>query len=430
MRFLWILIFLPSLLFGQEGGEFVAPLGGRGLTQSQTLTEGLERPIVSDDYVLHPGDSLMVIVSGRTHFSYITFVSPEGKIFLQIPTQIGLGMEKLGQLNHPFEIIGEFSLDGLTIGESREQLQKEYSRYYKGVNVSLILVAFRRFKVFVVGEVFRPGIYTATPVTRVSELVNWARLKGTASRGKIELERYGKSVASVDLHRFEEKGNLWVNPFVQDGDIIHVPPMKAFVTVAGAIYGSGIYELRISALTAEQTRESEGIYELEEGEKVSDMIQKAGGLTPWADLSNAYIERSNPDPTHRKKLEIELHHILSGEDLSKDIAMWNGDLLVIPSLEDKVYVEGAVNQPGAFIYQPNLTVKEYIGQAGGPTERGKLSGVKVKRAGGNILKDEDVEVIKRGDTVIVPRIRFKWWEDYVTVATAATSLLIAWLTIR
>jgi protein involved in polysaccharide export with SLBB domain len=430
MRFLLIILFLPCLLFGQEGGEFVSPLGGRGLTQSQTITEGLERPIVSDDYVLHPGDSLMVIVSGRTHFSYITFVSPEGKLFLQIPAQMSLGMEKSGQLNLPFEIIGEITLNGLTIRESREYLQKEYSRYYKGVKVSLILVAFRRFKVFVVGEVFRPGIYTATPITRVSQLVNWAQLKGTASRGRIELQRQGKSVASVDLHRFEEGGDLLLNPFVNDGDIIHVPLMRASVTVSGAVYGSGVHELRISALTAEQTRVSEGIYELEEGEKVSDLIRKAGGLTPWADLSNAYIKRSNPDPSHRRKIDIELHHILSGEDLSKDIAMWNGDLLIIPSLEDKVYVEGAVNQPGAFIYQPTLTVKEYIGKAGGPTERGKLSGVKVKRVDGNVLNDEDVEEIKRGDTVIVPRISFKWWEDYVTVATAATSLIIAWLTIR
>ena len=133
---------------------------------------------------------------------------------------------------------------------------------------------------------------------------------------------------------------------------------------------------------------------------------------------------------HRVKIEIDLHHILSGEDPSKDLMMINGDILVIPSLEDKVYVEGAVNQPGAFPYQPNLSVKDYIGQAGGPTDRAKLSRVKVRSTEGLTQKAEEIQVIKRGDNIIVPRVNFKWWQDYVTVATAATSLVIAWLTIR
>lgn len=428
MRIFWILLFSSSILFSQESGEFVSPLGQRG-SETQEIGEGLERPIVSDDYLLHPGDSLMVIISGRTHFSFVTLVAPEGKIFLQIPSETILRSEKLGNFQNPFEIIGEVPLDGLSIKEARELLNKEYSRYYKGIQTSLILVAFRRFKVFVVGEVFRPGIYTATPVTRVSEVVNWAKLKGTASRGRIELQQRGDVASLVDLHRFEMTGDPTSNPFVEDGDVISVPPMKESVTVMGAVYGSGVYELRVSALTAEQTRSSEGNYELEAGERVSDVIQKAGGVTPWADLSHSYIERSNPDPTHRKRIPVELHHILIGEDPSKDIELVNGDLLVIPSLEDKVYVEGAVNEPGSYLFQPNMTVKEYIGQAGGPTERAKLSNTKVKRANGSLFKESEVTEIKRGDTIIVSRIRFKWWEDYLTVATAATSLVIAWLTI-
>ncbi|MCH7761797.1 SLBB domain-containing protein [candidate division TA06 bacterium] len=429
MKILWIFLFLPSLLFGQETGEFVTPIGGSEVPESPEMVEGQERPIVSEDYILHPGDGLMVIVSGRTHFSYPDRITPEGKIYLQVPSQIGVG-GKSGRLQPNFEILGEVSLDGLSIKEGKDQLQKEFSRYYKGVQVSLILRYFRRFKVFVVGEVFRPGIYSANPITRVSQVVTRARLKGTSSRGRIELQRKGEVVALVDLHRFEEMGDRLVNPFVEDGDIIHVPPMEASVTVTGAVYGSGIYQLRISALTAEQTRISEGIYELEEGERVSDLIQKAGGVTPWADLGRAYIERSNPDPSHRVKIGIDLYSILGGKDSSKDLEVVNGDILMIPSLEDKVYVEGAVNQPGAFIYQPNLTVKDYIGQAGGTTERAKLSGMKVRGTDGLTKKSEKVQVVKRGDTIIVPRVNFKWWQDYLTVVTAATSLAIAWLTIR
>ena len=429
MRIFWIFLMVPSLLLGQGRGEFVTPLGQENVMGTPKQGEGLERPIVSDEYILHPGDSLMVIVSGKTHFSYVTLISPEGKIFLQIPMEMSLGRERLPSLQFPYEILGEISIDGLSIKEAREFLQKEYSRYYKGVQVSLILVAFRRFKVFVVGEIFNPWTYTATPVTRVSELVRWAGIKGTSSQSRIELKRKGEVITLVDLERFEDTGDLRVNPFVEDGDIITVPAMKASVTVSGAVYGSGVYTLRVSSLTAEQTRESEGIYELEEDERVSDLIRKAGGVTPWADLTHAYIERSNPDPSHRRKIDIQLHHILSGEDPSKDIELANGDLLVIPSLEDRVYVEGAVNEPGSFLYQPNLTVKEYIGQAGGPSERAKTNKVKVKRSDGTILKAHEVTAIKRGDTIIVPRVGFKWWEDYLTVATAATSLVIAWLTI-
>jgi len=294
--------------------------------------------------------------------------------------------------------------------------------------VSLVLTKLRTFRVFVSGEVFRPGIYGTNPITRVSEVVNQARLKGMASRANIRLIK-NEGEVPVDLYRFEIEGDPEANPYVRDGDMIYVPPMRASVTVRGAVYGSGVYELRVSALTAEQTRVSEGIYELEEGESVSHLLRKAGGVTPWADLRNCYIERLNPNSPERTKIELDLGELTAEGGSAQGVELMDGDILVIPSLEERVYVQGAVNSPGSFSYQPNLRVDEYIGLAGGPTDRANLSRVKVLRADGKNLSGKVNPVVQRGDRIVVPQVTLKWWQDYVTIASAATSVVIAWLTI-
>lgn len=421
-------LLLSGSLVAQEKTEFVLPLGEGEAEEVPGVESALEHPVISDTYALQPGDGFLIAVSGATNFAYSEYVTHEGKVFVRIPlisTAVAPGVPPTAQ----YEYVGELHVAGLTLRETETKLAEEFLKYYKGVDVSLTLTRFRTFRVFVSGEVFRPGVYTANPITRVSEIVNRAQLKGMASRGNIEVVREDVGEIRVDLYKFELDGDRTVNPYVRDGDVIHIPPMKASVTVKGAVYGSGIYELRISALTAEQTKVSEGIYELEAGESVSQILTKAGGITPWADLSNCYVERFGPNSPERAKLAVDLHKLLIEGDEGIDTELMDGDILVIPSLEEKVYVQGAVNNPGAFLYQPNLRVDEYVGLAGGPTDRANLSRVKVLRADGSNLSGKVNPVVKRGDKIVVPQVTLKWWQDYLAITTAVTSVVIAWLTI-
>ncbi|TET47905.1 hypothetical protein E3J62_00030 [candidate division TA06 bacterium] len=415
------LVLVPGFVLAQESGDLGVPAG-----EAETA---LESPVDPETYVLGPGDGLFISLTGSITDMYWGSVTLQGRLYLKTPvSRVTIG--EASNLRIPvYKTIDRIQVSGMTLANAEKKANEVASKYFKDVQVSLGLARFRRCKVFVVGDVFKPGVVGATPVTRASEVLKRAELQGTASRASIELLRGGDVHSIINLYSFELTGDASANPFVMDGDIIMVPAMKKRVTVRGAVYGSGVYSLRISALTAEQTRTSEGIYELEAGDKATEIVRKAGGVAPWADLRNSYVKRRTGAESKAIKIGVDLEKVLVEGDTLADVLMEDGDILVIPSVEDVVYVEGAVNAPGAILYQPELGALSYIGLAGGPTDRASMGRVKVRRPNGDIISANGNPEIRRGDAVIVPEVTLRWWQDYLTIGTAVTSVVIAWLTI-
>lgn len=426
------LLMVTGFASAQELGEMVVPVGEvpeEGEVVETELEEGLESPVDPETYVLGPGDGLFIILTGSITDMYWASITLQGKLHLKTPVS-GVTAGEASSLQRPvYKLIDRIQVSGLTLAGAEKKANEVASKYFKDVQVSLGLARFRRCKVFVVGDVFRPGIFGASPVTRASQVLKRARLQGTASRANIGLIRADTLHSIINLYSFELTGDPSANPFLMDGDIIRVPSMKKRVTVRGAVYGSGVYSLRISALTAEQTRISEGIYELEPGDRVSDLVRKAGGVAPWASLKASYVERRAGAEGKAIKIGVDLEKVLVEGDTLADVLVEDGDILVIPSVEDVVYVEGAVNSPGAILYQPELGALSYIGLAGGPTDRASMGRVKVRRPNGDIISANGNPEIRRGDAVIVPEVTLRWWQDYLTIGTAVTSVVIAWLTI-
>jgi protein involved in polysaccharide export with SLBB domain len=292
-------------------------------------------------------------------------------------------------------------------------------RYFRSATVKLTLVGLRSAIVFVTGEVQYPGAYNASPVERVSQVVAKAGgLSPLGSKTRINLLRGGRLCAIVDIERFENQGDLYANPFVESGDVIYVPPVEGLVTVRGAVFGRGEYRIRTSALTTEKERVSEGIYELKPGERVFDIVRKAGGITPWADLSNSYVDRLVlGGEGARKRIPVDLHRVVFMQDSTQNIVMENADVLAVPLIARNVYVEGEVAKPGPFTYYPSQRVSDYIGQAGGPTTYGHAGGTYIVRRGRRISARHD-PVVEPGDIVMLPRVGVRWWQDYVQIISA------------
>jgi len=187
------------------------------------------------------------------------------------------------------------------------------------------------------------------------------------------------------------------------------------------VFGRDEYRLRTSALTTEKERISEGIYELKPGERVSDLIRKAGGITPWADPANSYVDRIIlGGEGARRKLRIDLHAVLFEHDTTRNIPLVNSDILVVPPINTLVYVEGEVESPGPFIFTPNQRASHYIGQAGGPTHYANMRTAFIQRErgeSGHLSLKED-PVVEPGDIIVVPRVALKWWQDYVQIISA------------
>ncbi|MEO0019624.1 MAG: SLBB domain-containing protein [candidate division WOR-3 bacterium] len=378
---------------------------------------GVESPIISEKYVLMPGDKLLVTVTGKLTFSYQSLITYEGKVTISVPVRpLKQSYETSDQLSLYQDVVDAVTVSGLTLREAQDTLTKVMRRYFKDAEVKLTLIGLRSAIVFVTGEVLNPGAYNASPVERVSQLV--ARAGGVSplgSKTKISLIRGGLPYANVDIERFENQGDLNANPFIESGDVIYVPPVEGLVTVRGAVFGRGEYRIRASALTTEKERMSEGVYELKPGERVFDVIRKAGGITPWADLHNCYVERLVLNSGgKRQRIPVDLHRVLFEQDSSQNIELVNADIVVVPPINAFVYVEGEVTKPGPLLYTPNLRAQDYIGQAGGPTENGNLGGVVVVRNGKRISGKTN-PLIEQGDIVIVPRYGIKWWQDYVTI---------------
>lgn len=420
-----ILILLFSLGVAQEVGPSVfsgmSGLGIPGITQPVSglpSLVGVESPIISDKYILMPGDRLLVTVTGSVTYSYQSAVTYEGKITINMPLA-GISSASSNGQRGTVDVVDAITVSGLSLRQAQDTISKIMQRYFKDAAVKLTLVGLRSAIVFVTGEVQYPGAYNASPVERVSQVIARAGgLSPLGSKTKIMLLRGGLPFAKVDIEQFEQQGDLNANPFIESGDVIYVPSVEGLVTVRGAVFGRGEYRIRVSALTTEKERISEGTYELKPGERVFDILRKAGGVTPWADLHHCYIERLILGGAgERQRIPVDLHRVLFEADSAQNLEMANADILVVPPINNYIYVEGEVNNPGAFPYSPNLRLLDYIGQAGGPTEYGQLSRAWILRQGKRVGGKTN-PLVEPGDVVTVPRYGLKWWQDYVTVLSA------------
>jgi len=381
-----------------------------------TSAVGVESPIISDQYHLLPGDGLLVTITGKTNYSYNAWVTYEGKVTINIP--VGSTISNQGIVIPRYDVVDAIIISGLTIKTAQDTLTKVFNQYLRDVTVKLTLISLRTGVIFVTGEVQNPGVYYASPVDRVSQLIDRAGgFTPIGSKSNVKIMRGGVEKSDINIEKFEMEGNITGNPFVESGDIIMVPEVKGIITVKGAVFGRGESKLRTSALTTEKERISEGVYELNLLDKVSDMITKAGGVTPWGDLGASYIERIETDKGSRMKIPIDLYKVLFEKDTIKNLMMRNGDILVIPPMNTLVYVQGEVTNPGSFLFTPNLKSSDYIGQAGGPTHYASLGHGYIRRQSKKISAKNN-PLVEPGDIIFVPRTTFKWWQDYATIISA------------
>jgi protein involved in polysaccharide export with SLBB domain len=413
-----IIIFAIPLLINAQTDQ--SSISSTDIDMSADISV-LEKPIISEEYILMPGDKLLVTITGATNYSYTTGITYEGKVMIRIPVT---SMPTAQGVYVPqYDIVNAVPVHNLTLKSAKDSLRHVFLKYFRNIKVDITLLGMRRFTVFVVGEVKRPGMVRAYPVDRVSTAIKRAGgITTVGSRTKIKLKRKGELYKVANLEEFEKTGNTENNPYVQDGDLIVVLRMEKSIIIKGAVFGKRGYELRVAELTAARERTSEGLYELEQGERVSDVISKAGGITPWADMQSVYIQRDSV------KIKINLANVLSNMNVEDNIVLENGDVLVIPSVNAIVYVQGQVVNPGAFTFQPMLRASDYIGLAGGPIGDAHMSGLRIYRDKKKISGKND-PIIEQGDRIMVPRQIFKFWQDYVEIGTVFASLLIAYLTL-
>jgi len=325
------LLALSTAAFGQDAATPAA-----GDFSGMPGTGGLEGTVDAGSYVLGAGDGLAIGFWGEVNRHETVYVNPDGDILI-IP-------------------VGPVKVDGLTLSEARDLIREKLSPYYTPAILSVSLVAVRTFQVHVVGMVAMPGAYEANAVTRVSQVVAQAgTLHVDASLRNIEVRRADETI-HADLTRYLLLGDNSVNPFLRDGDIVHVPPRRGDVYVYGSVYRQGTFEFA-------------------GGETAAGLIELAGGYRPEAITDSIEVQRFGAaDPTRWERF-----FIVGDARTLESFELQLDDHVFVRSIPDwhedaHVLIRGEVMYPGRYVVDDGVEVlSEVIARAGGFTEEASLA---------------------------------------------------------
>jgi len=297
------------------------PRFGQNLFQNPQIGE-INSAVIPEEYLLGPGDNIIINLWGRVQQEWNLTVDRQGQVF--IPK------------------VGAISAWGLTLPDFEERLDRALSKVYTGYERRVTLGKIRTIKVFVYGEVKAPGGYA---VSALSTLFSALYMAGgpteSGSFRRIKLIR-DQETYPVDLYDFLIAGDKSCDMSLLSGDVIFVPLVGDQATVSGEVKRPGIYEL------------------LDE-EKISDVIELAGGPTAEAYLGRIMLDRIGDDDS-RKVVDLDF----SVED-KEDPPASDGDQLTVFSIyemrENVVRIQGMVKHSGTFERTEDMRVSDLIEKA-------------------------------------------------------------------
>ncbi len=284
----------------------------------------------------------------------------------------------------------------------------------------------RSGSVTLAGAVRRPGEYEIGSTPSLRELLDMVGgLSHAAALGDARLTRVGsgdrKEAMALDLRSaLTPPADVMLRP----GDAIYVPAISSLqdlVEVRGAFNGTA--ESTKTTVAGKSTILQR--FELAQGERVRDVLDRAGGAAAYADLRLALIDRTGATGP-KQRIPIDLYRMLVEKDEVPNIVLQNGDVFMLPVVEDRIFILGEVRTPGAHDFRPDLTPREYVALAGGPTNRARLVNTLVTFRNGRTYVMADAPPLEPGAVVTVPEVAVKWWQDYVTILQAVASLVTAY----
>lgn len=275
---------------------------------------------VPADYVMGPGDQLVIAFFGKENRSFSAAVTRDGDIVLPE--------------------IGPVNVAGLTFDAAREELVKRVAEQKIGVRASITMGELRSIRIFVLGDVVRPGSYTVSGLsTMTNALFLSGGIKTTGTLRNVQLKRNGVRVGSLDLYDLLLRGDTRGDRRLLPGDVIFVPPVGTRVGIEGEVARPAFYELE-SATTA------------------AELVRLAGGFLPTAYEPSGRIERIS-DRGDRQIVDADL-----STEAGRNVALRDGDVLrvfpVFDRLDDSVELLGHVRRPAQYQWREGLRLADLL----------------------------------------------------------------------
>ena len=334
--------------------------------------------------------------------------------------------------------------------------------------------------VYIQGDVAKPGRYPLTTNMGVGDLIRiGGGLKPSADTEVADLIRYQYSDQAKLTGKQESialsaalKGGTDANSLLHNGDVLTIRQLPgwndlgASITVKGEVKHPGTYGIR-------------------PGERLSSVIERAGGFAPDAYPFGSVMQRVQvreleskaqnemvlrvkgiqddlrllPETDAREKQAKEMAlqqwqatleqlsanppagrvtvristQINHWKNSSSDVEVRAGDILVVPKRPSFVMVTGQVFNPTAVSYRPGKSARWYLGQSGGPTTLANKKAIFVIRADGSVIGVKNNLIVgdslstslQPGDTVVVPEKAIGGglqWQSVLLSAQAASAI--------
>jgi len=272
------------------------------------------------NYIVGPNDTVIFQLYGQRNDRYEVLISREGVL--------------------EFPEIGPLNVAGLTFDEMRRLIETTVQTSLIGQEVSVTMGALRSIRVFVLGEAFRPGAYTVSSLsTMTNALLSSGGITNVGSLRNIRLMRQGEVVTELDLYDLLLRGDTSGDVRLQPNDVIFIPPIGRTFGIAGEVKRPAIFELK-------------------EEEELQEILPLGGGLLPTAYAPASRIERIN-SLGERTLVDVDISDL---DDLTFPVR--DGDILQVYSILDQVegvvMLQGHVNRPGGFRWREGLRVSDVL----------------------------------------------------------------------
>ena len=303
------------------------------------------------------------------------------------------------------------------------------------------------------GEVYNPNIFPFAANTKLEDLIIMAGgLTESASTVRVDVTR--RIIDKKGTKKQKEIAKTYTfgvkEGFVVEGDpgFVLEPYDQVFVRRSPG------YSEKINVSVAGEV-EFEGDYALNvRNERLSDVIEKAGGLTEFAYIDGARLERQMTPEEYKQAQElmamvksnnqisgndsivvptvsrtysvgIDLKEIMANPHSAIDPVLQEGDVIVVPQYMNTVSVSGSVRKPNSVVYDPKMKLKDYINEAGGYAERARKSGTFILYPNGHIKelgRNAKAKDIVGGSKIIVPQKGRSQWNLATSLSTVTTSV--------
>ena len=283
---------------------------------------------VGPEYVLGPGDGLTIQLWGSVSQRLVRVVDRQGRVALPET--------------------GALEVAGKSLGEVQHLVQTALQTEFRDVQADVSLSRLHSVRIFVVGDVERPGAYD---VSSLSTPLNAVFMAGGPTSGGslriIEHRRGTQLLQTTDVYDLLLHGVRSDLKGLQAGDTVRVPPLGAEVTIEGMVRRPAIYEL--------------------DGEKnLTQVLELAGGVLQSGTLRHVDVERTEAHQS-RSMLRLDIPEDNNKDAVTKALdsfVIQDGDKVkitpILPYADKTVYLEGHVFSPGKFAYRDGMKVTDII----------------------------------------------------------------------